>query len=116
MRHNITPYYIYSTMKEDNDQQNGPVVNLPDEVAKGTYSNMAVIAHSSSEFILDFLRIMPGLQRPEVESRIIMAPEHAKRLLAALQDNIDKYESTFGQIKVPTDMPMGPNITPRGMA
>lgn len=66
---------------------------------------MALITHSSSDFILDFARIMPGLDKPHVRSRVILAPEHAKRLLMALQENIYKYEQTFGRINIPTQQP-----------
>jgi len=67
-------------------------IELNEEIAQGTYSNLAVITHSSSEFVIDFVRIMPGIPKAQVKSRIILTPEHAKRLVAALQDNIAKYE------------------------
>lgn len=73
-------------------------IELKPEVARGSYSNLAIITHSRSEFILDFATILPGLPKPEVQSRIVMAPEHCKRLLNALVDNISKYETQFGQI------------------
>jgi len=82
------------------EQKNELNIELDEKVAQGTYSNLAVITHSSSEFILDFIRIMPGLPKAQVQSRIILTPEHAKRLLFALQDNIAKFESKHGQIKV----------------
>ena len=75
-------------------------IELKQEVAKGSYSNLAIITHSHSEFILDFARVLPGLQKPEVHSRIIMNPEHAKRLLMALQDNVAKFESQNGPINL----------------
>ncbi len=74
-------------------------IQLSEEVAQGIYSNLAIITHSTSEFILDFVRIMPGVPKPEVKSRIILTPEHAKRLLLALQDNVKKYEQVNGTIK-----------------
>ncbi len=74
-------------------------IELKEEVAQGTYSNLAIITHSSSEFVLDFVRVMPGIPKAEVKSRVILTPEHAKRLLQALQDNLDKYEKTHGPIK-----------------
>ena len=74
-------------------------IELKEDVAQGTYSNLAIITHSTSEFILDFVRVMPGIPKAEVKSRIILTPEHAKRLLLALKDNIAKYESINGQIK-----------------
>ena len=84
-------------MAENNNQLN---IELDENVAQGTYANLAVITHSSSEFILDFVRVMPGLPKSKVQSRIILTPEHAKRLLRALQDNIQKFESNFGPIEV----------------
>jgi hypothetical protein len=74
-------------------------IELSDETAQGIYSNLVIITHSSSEFILDFVRIMPGVPKAQVKSRIILTPEHAKRLMAALKDNIGKYESVHGTIK-----------------
>ena len=73
-------------------------LELKPEVAKGTYSNLAIITHSRSEFIIDFATMLPGLPKPEIGNRLIMTPEHAKRLLNALQDNIIKYENQFGMI------------------
>ena len=75
-------------------------IELSAEVAKGSYSNLAIITHSSSEFILDFIRMMPGIPKPQVNNRIIMTPEHAKRLFLALKDNIAKFENQFGEIKL----------------
>lgn len=75
-------------------------INLAPEVAEGTYANLAIIAHSSSEFVIDFIRTMPGVKQANVKSRIILTPEHAKRLLFALQDNISKYEQQFGKIEL----------------
>lgn len=74
-------------------------IELNEEVAQGIYSNLAVITHSPSEFVIDFIRLMPGIPKAQVKSRIILTPEHAKRLVAALQDNIAKYEAVHGEIK-----------------
>lgn len=74
-------------------------IELNEEIAQGTYSNLAVITHSASEFVVDFIRIMPGIPKAQVKSRIILTPEHAKRLVAALEDNISKYEAVHGTIK-----------------
>lgn len=74
-------------------------IELKEEIAQGTYANLAIITHSSSEFILDFVRVMPGIPKAGVQSRVILAPEHAKRLLRALEDNIAKYEHVFGSIR-----------------
>ena len=89
-------------MENDNKPQGQQVqMMLKPEVAGGDYSNLAMITHSRVEFILDFARQLPGLSQPEVCSRIILAPEHAKRLLAALQENVFKYEQQFGIIDLP---------------
>ena len=74
-------------------------IELNEEVAQGVYSNLAVITHSSSEFVVDFVRVMPGIPKAQVKSRIILTPEHAKRLMLALKDNIGKFESVHGPIK-----------------
>lgn len=76
-------------------------IELKEDVAEGTYANLAIIAHSTSEFVLDFVRMMPGVAKAKVKSRIVMTPEHAKRLAMALQDNIMKYEAQFGEIRMP---------------
>ncbi|PVX50934.1 uncharacterized protein DUF3467 [Balneicella halophila] len=83
----------------DDKKNNQLDIELNQEVAQGTYANLAVITHSSSEFVLDFVRMMPGLPKAEVKSRVIVTPEHAKRLLATLQDNVIKYEKMYGEIK-----------------
>jgi hypothetical protein len=74
-------------------------IELKEDIAQGIYSNLAVITHSSSEFVIDFIRVMPGVPKAEVKSRIILTPEHVKRLYLALKDNIAKYESVHGDIK-----------------
>lgn len=76
-------------------------IDLDEEVATGTYSNFTVISHSPAEFILDFAAMMPGIERPRVRSRIILAPEHAKRLLLSLKENIVRYENLHGPIEIP---------------
>lgn len=85
----------------ENNKQGQLQVDLPQEVAQGEYANFAIITHSSSDFVLDFARILPGVPKATVKSRVVLAPEHAKRLLMALQDNIVRYEKTFGQIRIP---------------
>ena len=75
-------------------------LEIKPEIAKGTYSNLAIISHSHSEFIIDFAAVLPGMPKPEVRSRILMTPEHCKRLLNALVDNIGRYESQFGTINL----------------
>jgi len=94
-------------MEEQNDNQLN--IELSEEVAEGIYSNLAIITHSSSEFVLDFIRVMPGVPKAKVKSRIVLTPEHAKRLLNALQDNLEKFETVHGRIKIqqePSGFPM----------
>lgn len=93
----------------DNKNENGLNINLRQDVAAGTYSNLALITHSNNEFVIDFASMLPGFPKPEVLSRIIMTPENVKKLLMALQDNVGKYESQFGTIKLNNtiNMPMG---------
>ena len=83
----------------DNNNSKQLQIELKPEAAQGAYSNLAIISHSKSEFIIDFATMLPGLQKAVVGNRIIMTPEHAKRLLGALQDNIQKYEGQFGEIE-----------------
>ena len=71
---------------------------LTPEVAQGQYANLAIIAHSSSEFILDFAAMLPGMSKAKVKSRVVLTPEHAKRLMLSLQENIARYENNFGTI------------------
>ncbi len=86
-------------MDDKSKKSNQLNIELSEDIAQGVYSNLAVITHSSAEFVLDFVRIMPGIPKAKVKSRIILTPEHAKRLLGALQDNISKYEAVHGKIK-----------------
>lgn len=95
-------------MAEDLQKQNQINIELSEEIAEGEYANLAMIAHSSSEFVIDFIRLMPGLPKAKVKSRIVITPEHAKRLLAALADNVKKYETSFGEIKHTQDAPSFP--------
>ena len=92
-------------MSENNNNQKQLQIELPQEGAQGEYANFAIITHSSSDFIVDFARVLPGLPKAQVKSRVILAPEHAKRLLAALQENIVRYEREFGPIKIPNQDP-----------
>lgn len=85
----------------NNPQVEQNSIELRPEVAMGIYSNLALISHSPTDFVLDFLQMLPGMPRPTVASRIILAPEHAKRLLQALHENISKYEQEFGKIEMP---------------
>lgn len=90
------------------NKQQGLEIDLDAEVAQGHYSNLAIISHSTSEFILDFAAILPGLPKAKVKSRIILTPEHAKRLLMSLQENVARYETNVGRIEIPQQqMPAG---------
>src|ERR1700760_4264812 len=100
------------TEEKDKSKQQPPQnqinIELTEEIAEGVYANLAMIAHSNSEFVIDFIRLMPGVPKAKVKSRIVITPEHAKRLLAALKDNIKKYEEVFGDIKQSDDVPKFP--------
>ena len=93
----------------DNKNQ-GPAINieLSEEVAEGIYSNLAIISHSNSEFVVDFVRLMPNLPKAKVKSRIVLTPQHAKRLMYALKDNVQKFEAQFGRIEEPETPTMPP--------
>ncbi len=88
---------------ENVNNENQLQIELKEDIAQGIYSNLAIITHSSSEFVLDFIRVVPGVPKAGVQSRLIIAPEHAKRLLRALEENISKYERSFGHIRMPDD-------------
>ena len=84
------------------DEQNIPNqlnIEISEEVAEGTYANLAIITHSHAEFVIDFVNVMPGTPKSKVKSRIILTPQHAKRLMKALTENIVKYEAANGAIK-----------------
>ena len=85
-------------------------VELDETVGQGEYVNLAVVTHSPAEFVMDFIRVLPGMKKSNVKSRIIMAPMHAKTLMFALQDNITKFEKQFGEIKVPKQKIKNPGI------
>ncbi len=87
-------------MKEEKKPQNQITIDLSEEMAEGTYANLAIIAHSHAEFVVDFVRTMPNVPKAKVKSRIILTPAHAKRLLNALNDNIKKYEAQHGKIEM----------------
>ena len=98
-----TKYQIMDNQEKPKGQQ--LQIDLSPEVAKGVYANLALITHSSSEFIIDLAAMMPGLQKPTVKSRVILAPEHAKRLAIALQENIARFEKEHGRIVLPNSQP-----------
>ena len=80
-------------------------IELSAAVAEGTYSNLAIISHAPSEFVIDFIRVTPGAPKAPVKSRIILTAEHAKRLLRSLQENIVRYETNVGKIEIPKPQP-----------
>ncbi|MEJ6736243.1 MAG: DUF3467 domain-containing protein [Flavobacteriales bacterium] len=92
-------------MNDNNKNENQLNIELSEEIAEGIYSNLAIISHSPSEFVIDFIKVMPGMPKAKVKSRILMTPEHAKRLMLAIDDNIQKYEAMHGKIK---DLGPGP--------
>ena len=95
-------------MEEKKPQGNQLNIELSAEVARGVYSNLAIISHSHSEFILDFVQVLSGTPKGEVRSRIIMTPQNAKGLLMALRDNIEKFEAMHGNIKAGNQSPQVP--------
>ncbi|MEZ4938263.1 MAG: DUF3467 domain-containing protein [Crocinitomicaceae bacterium] len=96
-------------MENNNENSNQLNIELNEQVAGGIYSNLAIITHSNSEFVADFVQIMPGVPKAQVRSRVIMSPENAKRLMKALAENISKYEAHNGVIKEDGGM-VSPNI------
>lgn len=89
-------------------------IDLGEDVAQGNYINLAIIAHSVSEFIIDFATVLPGVPKAKVKSRVILTPEHAKRLLLSLQENITRYESNVGKIEIPAPQRHSPGDFPLG--
>lgn len=110
--------FLFKNIKvmEEQNIENQLQIGLKDEVAQGTYANLAIISHSSSEFILDFIRVMPGMPKANVQSRIILSPEHAKRLKQALEENIAKYERVFGPVTLPEERLASPIGNVKGEA
>jgi len=103
-------------MSDNKQKKNNLNIELDEKVAEGTYANLAIINHSASEFVVDFVSMMPGQPKAKVKSRIILTPQHAKRLVKALADNIQKFESVHGKIKE-FDQPQVPmNFGPTGQA
>ena len=88
-------------------QQQQINIELGEKEAEGIYSNLAILTHSPAEFVIDFTRVLPGIPKAKVHARIITTPQHAKLLLNALKDNIEKYEKTFGEIKIQGEPPHG---------
>ncbi len=104
-------------MEKKDQNVNAIDIELSEEIAEGIYSNLAVITHSNAEFILDYVRLMPGVPKGKVKARIVMTPQHAKRLLMALNDNIRRFEENFGEITLNDQMNIPMNFGgPTGMA
>jgi len=104
-------------MAEENKLKKGQInIELDEKVAQGIYSNLAIINHSQSEFVIDYVTIMPGVPKSKVKSRIIMTPQHAKRFLKALGDNVARFENAHGEIKDYKQPPMPINFGPTGEA
>ena len=111
---NVEPLFYFCSLKlmimdqPNENQANQLNIELSEEMAEGIYANLAIITHSNAEFVVDFINVMPGIPKAKVKSRIILTPQHAKRLLKALSDNIKKFESVNGNIQdqEPVSIPM----------
>jgi hypothetical protein len=103
-------------MSNPKQQQEQINIELDETIAEGIYSNLAIINHSSSEFVLDFVSIMPGIPKAKVKSRIVLTPQHAKRLLKAIGENIHRFEASHGEIKDTEQSPIPLNFGPAGQA
>ena len=101
---------------KDTPKQGQINIELDEKVAEGTYSNLAIINHSVSEFVIDFVSIMPGTPKSKVKSRIILTPQHAKRLVKALSENVHRFEKAHGEIKDYEQPPIPLNFGPTGPA
>lgn len=102
--------------KKKNQKQGQLNIEIDENIAQGIYSNLAIINHSQTEFVLDFVSIMPGVPKNKVKSRIILTPQHAKRLMRALGDNIQRFEKAHGKIKEQEQPQMPMNFGPTGEA
>ena len=103
-------------MSNSNKQQEQINIELDEKIAEGIYSNLAIINHSSSEFVLDFVSIMPGIPKAKVKSRIVLTPQHAKRLMKAIGENIHRFEVAHGEIKDTEHTPIPLSFGPAGEA
>lgn len=98
-----------------NEKDNQIQIELTEDVAQGSYANLSIITHSSSEFVIDFIRIVPGVPKAKVKSRVILSPENAKRLLSVLADNVAQYEKMQGKINLEPNVASG-DFNPTGQA
>jgi hypothetical protein len=104
-------------MSDQKSKKEGQLnIELDDKMAEGTYANLAIINHSVSEFIVDFISVMPGQPKAKVKSRIILTPQHAKRLVKALAENVKRFEKNHGEIKDYEQPPIPMNFGPTGEA
>ena len=104
-------------MAEEEKKQEGQLnIELDEKIAEGTYANLAIINHSVSEFVVDFVNVMPGTPKARVKSRIILTPQHAKRLMKALAENVSRFEKAHGDIKDYEQPPIPMNFGPAGQA
>ncbi len=95
-------------MDDQKKQKNQINIELPEDIAEGVYANLAMISHSPSEFVIDFIRLVPNVPKAKVKSRVILTPQHAKRLLKALSDNLQKYEAQHGAVGGAENPPFPP--------
>ena len=104
-------------MAEEEKKQEGQLnIELDEKIAEGTYANLVIINHSVSEFVVDFVNVMPGTPKAKVKSRIILTPQHAKRLMKALAENVSRFEKAHGEIKDYEQPPIPMNFGPAGQA
>ena len=103
-------------MSNTNNPEGQINIELDEATADGIYSNLAIINHSNTEFVIDYINIMPGVPKAKVKSRIILTPQHAKRLVKALAENISRFESAHGEIKEVEQAPIPLNFGPTGQA
>lgn len=103
-------------MQQDQSQQNQLNIEISEEVAEGQYANLAIITHSHAEFVIDFVNVMPGTPKSKVKSRIIVTPQHAKRFMNALAENVQRYEAANGPIKDLEEIALPLTFGPAGQA
>lgn len=104
-------------MSDNKQPQQGQInIELDESIAEGIYSNLAIINHSASEFVIDYVCIMPGTPKAKVKSRIVLTPQHAKRLVKALAENVNRYEAAHGEIRDVEQPPIPLNFGPAGQA
>ena len=103
-------------MKKDKSKENNINIELDESIAQGLYSNLVIVNHSPTEFVLDFINVMPGAPKAKVRSRIILTPDHTKKFINALGENLNKYEKSFGKIKNFQKKVMPISFGPKGEA